>query len=101
MTVGQRRRTRYGAMVIVVCLSALLMATLWDADGDPTTDNLPQITLTVDPPEVEVRDDQTSDVEDESSTGLSPLWGRRPRLIERVRAAFSLLWRPLLPLRGP
>jgi hypothetical protein len=26
----------------------LLLATIWDADGDPTTDNLPSVTFVVD-----------------------------------------------------
>jgi hypothetical protein len=39
---------RGGALLAVLCLSSLLVATIWDADGDPTTDNLPSVTFVVD-----------------------------------------------------
>ena len=47
-----------GVLPLTFVLMGLLVATVWDADGDPATDNLPPATLTVAPCSVGTVDEE-------------------------------------------
>ena len=92
---------RRGLLWTAFLLVGLISATVWDADGNPNTENLSQATVTLAPRTVQFADEQTEgDDEDESSVGLGPRL-HQPRLRLRLFLG-KRCWRRLAPpSRGP
>ena len=91
---------RLGALSLVLVLTTLMLATVWDADGDPTTDNLPAATLTISPRCVcSVDAESVGTAEDAYDTRPSRRW-RRGR--KRQHFLKDWIWRFVaVPSRGP
>ena len=96
---GKSLGTTITAWLMVVACSILALSLVWDADGNPNTDNLQPAVACV---EVRIAAEVDAHVEDGE--------GARPR--ERYRGLRWLRWRPVvvrewrwrplgLPLRGP
>jgi hypothetical protein len=93
------RLGRLGVLLTAILLAGLLMASVWDGDGNPNTENLPQAIVTV-APRVRTPDEQTVGDDDVSSVGL----GRpvRPSQHHRRFLIREFLWRFVaVPCRGP
>jgi len=86
-------------LTLMFLLAGLLLATAWDADGNPNTDNLPQMVLTI---EASTVVEGEAHVEDGSERNLPrrsrPFsWLHRQPIMGR-----EWRWRPLaVPRRGP
>lgn len=93
-------RPRLGALPLVFVLAALMLTTVWDADGDPTTDNLPAATLTISPRTVRSVDAE-SDGTKEEAPGIRP--SRRWRLGRNSQHFLrEWIWEfAAVPSRGP
>lgn len=97
---GRSRSSWFVFAWTLVLLGGLLVASVWDADGNPRTDNLPAVTLTTETP--------SCDHEHVAASSSHPATERAvPRRRRILSAALSRLtrpqrWRPLaVPARGP
>jgi hypothetical protein len=80
-------------------LAGLLLASVWDGDGNPNTENLPQFTVTLAPRTARTADEQTDGDKDNDFFGqlLRPTRRRRHLLLPH-----ELSWRRIaVPSRGP
>jgi hypothetical protein len=85
-------------LTLMFFLAGLLLATAWDADGNPNTDNLPQMVLTIDASAVVDADVHVEENREEALRQRTRhfRWLRRQPIIGRDRH-----WRPLaVPRRG-
>ncbi len=103
MAVTSQHKNRYRWLTgwwVILVIGGLLVAVAWDADGNPNTDNLPQIALqTAAPTEADI------DVEVEAEHGGStdaPRGFFLCHFAQRARAVREWMWRTVaLPARGP
>jgi hypothetical protein len=85
--------------MVLLLLGGLLLATSWDADGNPNTDNLPQIALQTG---IQVEADVEVRVEDSSGETSDTLTFFARVIAQRLRILREWIWRPVaLPARGP
>jgi hypothetical protein len=98
-----RRGTGLGATIVafstIVIASILSLSLVWDADGNPNTDNLPQAVVCVEARTVAEADVHVEDRDDPLPCGRHRgiRWLlRRPLVVREWR------WRPFgVPQRGP
>ena len=86
-------------LTLMFLLAGLLLATAWDADGNPDTDNLPQMVLTIESGTVVDADARIEDSGESSPHERSRFfhWLRRQTIVVP-----EWRWRPLaVPRRGP
>jgi hypothetical protein len=90
----------FGVLSTAILLAGLFLASAWDGDGNPTTDNLPQATVTLAPRSVHTADEQTPGDEGDDFSDQRPRKARRLR--HRRLALRELSWRRVaVPSRGP
>ncbi len=83
---SRESRSWWSVLTLMLFISGLLLATAWDADGNPNTDNLPQIALTADTRDETRLSDQAPDTvdsdepEDGSQNRVWSVWGHLPAL---------------------
>lgn len=85
--------------MLMFLLGSLLLATAWDADGNPNTDNLPQMVLTIEAGTVVGAEAHVEEGGEKTFARRSrPFsWLHRQPIMGRERR-----WRPLaVPRRGP
>ena len=87
-----------GWTMVILC-AGLLVSTVWDADGNPNTDNLPQIVL---PTEVGTASDADARIEDSDKSSSH----HRPRFFSWLRQHTDVVrewrwWSLAVPRRGP
>jgi len=96
-----RLAVRLGVLWRAILLAGLLLASAWDADGNPNTDNLPQATVMLAPRSVRTADEQTDGDDSDDSPGELARSARRPKHHHRF-ALRELSWhRIAVPSRGP
>jgi hypothetical protein len=102
MASGSGRKS-LGRMLItwsmIVISSGLLVSLVWDADGNPNTDNLPQAVVCI---EARTAAEAKAHIEDgEDDLPRERVWGFR-WLRRRAVVVGEWCWRPIgVPLRGP
>ena len=96
---GMSLGTTFIAWSMIVVSSILSLSLVWDADGNPNTDNLPQAVVCV-----EALTEAEAEAHVEGGEDALPRerhWGIRWRR-RRVVVLREWRWRPLgVPLRGP
>ena len=94
------RLGRLGVLWTAILFAGLLMASLWDGDGNPNTENLPQATVMFAPRSVRPADEQTAGDESDDPSDQHPRRVRRPR--HRRFGFRKLHWRCVaVPSRVP
>ena len=93
------RPRRAAAQVLQLFLAlTMVVAFAWDADGNPNTENLPQVVLTVADDTV----DHVAGIHQDSPSSIPPA---RPGRIRRLRSVWHTWrlasWRATAPERGP
>ena len=95
-----QRRSWLRACTLVFFLAGLVLATAWDADGDPSTDNLPPATLAIAPRTVSSVDEESN--EDHSDSADARSHQHRSRARRRKTFLREWHWRFVaVPSRGP
>jgi hypothetical protein len=73
------RLGRLGVLWTAIFFAGLLMASVWDGDGNPNTENLPQATVTLAPRSVRTADEKTAGDEGNDPSDQNPRRVHRPR----------------------